>query len=91
MAPSLQTASKAASKSANTTTPYLPLDIASDICSASGSRAWGAFLFFWYVYTFFPSKKSFSVTGLTASCSITLSKILPKVLGRDIDLYQLGK
>ena len=83
-------ASKAPSKSAITTTLYVLLNIASDIRSISRSMAWGAFLFFWYVCTFFPLKKLFSVNALTASCSIILSKILPKVLMRDIDLYELG-
>ena len=39
MAPSIQTVSNAPSRSAITAIPYFPDEIASDICSMSGSNA----------------------------------------------------
>ena len=58
---------------------------------ANSSRAWGTFFLFWYAYTFFSfsPKKLFPVNVLIASCSITLSKILLKLLVRYIDPYEL--
>ena len=83
IAPSLQTESKAPSKSVMIAIPYFPDVIAAFIFSSSRKIAWEAYLLFWYAHRFLSFKTFVCSSTLVTSCKIILSYIFPIIVDSD--------